>query len=70
MHRFIERFERFFVERQREEHKESISLSIYTFFTFLLTTDIVFVPFIDPFLILSLSFRGQRNNRIDTKLIE
>ncbi len=70
MLRFIERFERYFRERKRKEHKESISLSLYPFFTFLLTTDIVFIPFIDPFPILSLSFRGQRNDRAYTELIE
>ena len=62
----IERFERYFLEREREEHKESTSLSIYPFFTFLLTTDIAFIPFISPFLILSLSFRGQCHNGINT----
>ena len=54
----IGRFERYFPERQRKEHKESSSLSLYPFFTFLLTTDIVFVPFVDPFPNLSLSFLG------------
>ena len=70
MLRLIERFERYFLEREKEEHKESISLSIYPFFTFLLTNASVFIPFIDPFPILSLSFRGQRDDRAYAKLIE
>jgi len=61
MLRFIERFERFFLERLREEHKESISLSLYPFFAFLLTTASVFIPFIYPFPILSLSLLGQHD---------
>ena len=70
MFRLNERFERFFPERQEEEHKESITLSIYPFFTFLLTTDTVFIPFIDTFLILSLSFRHQGYDGINTKVIK
>ena len=69
MHRLIERFERYFLERPREGPKESPSLSIYPFFTFLLTTASVFVPFVDPFAILSLSFRGQCNDRAYTEHI-
>lgn len=70
MHSLIERFERDFRERDRKEHKESTSLSIYPFNPFIFTTDSVFIPFVDPFPILSLSFRDQRNDRAYAKLIE
>lgn len=65
----IERFERYFLERQREEHKERTSLSIYPFNPFILTTDSVFIPFNNPFIILSLSFRVQRNDGVYTNHI-
>lgn len=48
MNRLIKRFERYFLERKREEHKESTS----TYYCY------CFMPFIDPFPNLSLSFLG------------